>query len=494
MKFKTIILLFAGLLFINCSKNDDPKLSSENIIISFKLTENGQIYNGIINHSLKVIDITVNNLDLSNPITPVIEISNNATISPSASTAQNFNQSIQYTVKAENGDNAIYTVNVSSSDNKITSFKISPNDTFLGNINHTNRTITIETIGLELNSTLAPEIEISTNSTISPNPTIAQDFSQYVEYTVTAQNGEQATYTINTNNIPFSNEKKILSFQFDIDGEIFEGVIDHSNLTIAIDTYKNPSNISPIITLSENASISPSGNDFQNFLNDIEYTVTAEDLTTNIYTVKTKWISINTVNSANNTGDVATNYYNNATPFVRTSFVDLTLPNSKIILENNDNRYELFFFNYNTHVYNDILYTSFQIEFPVSIVTATDYKLKYEINDVVKSETTFFIDVLAENSPDIISANQSSYNYNDTLILTGNNLLPGLRIAAHNASIYQYNQSYVSVNTDGTILTFPITVNHNMFPSWLGQPSPYATPVIIYYNGRYGETIIVDFN
>jgi hypothetical protein len=439
--------------------------------------------------------VTTSDLDLSNSIIPIIEISNNASISPSASTSQNFNQNVQYIVTAENGDEAIYTVMVNSSDNKITSFNITPNETtFSGVINESNNTITIETIGLELNSTLIPEIEFSQNATISPNQSSEQDFSQNIEYTVTAQNGEQATYTVITNNIPLSNEKKILSFQFNIDSEIFDGIIDHSALTINIDTYKNPTNTYPTVSISDGATISPDSSDPQNFTNDIQYTVTAANQSSNIYTVKTKRISFNTINSANNTSDVATKYYSNATPYLRTSNVDLSLPNSKIILENTANSYELNFSNYNTYMNNDILYSSFQIEFTTSIVTANNYKLIYIVDGEVKSISNFDVDILSENIPDIISSNQTYYSYNDTLILTGQNLVPGIRIAAHNVLIYQYNASFVSTNSDGTELTLPLDVNQNMFPSWVGQPSPYPTPVIIYFNGRYGETIVVDFN
>jgi hypothetical protein len=495
MRIKASLIILFSLLLINCSKDDEQKLSSENQIIAFKITGNGEEFNGDINQSTKTITVTTSDLDLSNSIIPIIEISNNASISPSASTSQNFNQNVQYIVTAENGDEAIYTVMVNSSDNKITSFNITPNETtFSGVINESNNTITIETIGLELNSTLIPEIEFSQNATISPNQSSEQDFSQNIEYTVTAQNGEQATYTVITNNIPLSNEKKILSFQFNIDSEIFDGIIDHSALTINIDTYKNPTNTYPTVSISDGATISPDSSDPQNFTNDIQYTVTAANQSSNIYTVKTKRISFNTINSANNTSDVATKYYSNATPYLRTSNVDLSLPNSKIILENTANSYELNFSNYNTYMNNDILYSSFQIEFTTSIVTANNYKLIYIVDGEVKSISNFDVDILSENIPDIISSNQTYYSYNDTLILTGQNLVPGIRIAAHNVLIYQYNASFVSTNSDGTELTLPLDVNQNMFPSWVGQPSPYPTPVIIYFNGRYGETIVVDFN
>jgi len=340
MKFKALLLLFTSLLFINCSKDGGQELSSENEIISFKLAENGQVYNGIVNHVSKTINVTVSDLDLSSPIVPIIETSNNVNISPSITEAQDFNNPVLYTVTAENGNKVIYTVTVVSSDSLITAFIITPNTTnFSGIIDQVTNTITIETSGLELNNSIVPEIEISPNATISPSLNVAQDFTQPITYTVTAQNGSQTMYTVTTNNTPYSNEKKILSFQFNIGGEVFEGVIDHTTLTINIDTYKNPIDISPVLTISPNATITPNGNDFQNFSADVQYTVTAENNSENIYTVKTKWFKIGTINSAISTINVSTKYYYNASPYIRATFVDLTIPNSKIVLENDTNSY-----------------------------------------------------------------------------------------------------------------------------------------------------------
>ena len=382
-----------------------------------------------------------------------------------------------------------------SSENKILSFKITSNgDAFNGVINEQSKTITLTTVALETNSTLVPEISISQNATISPNPSSAQDFSQNITYVVTAENGEQTTYTVITNNTPIASEKKILSFQLNIDDEVFDGVINHASLTIEIETDKNPSYVSPIIMISDGATISPNSSEPQNFNSDIQYTVTAEDETSNVYTVMTKWISFNSVNSAISTSDIATRYYSNATPYVRTTYVDLSIPNSNIILENDANSYEIEPYNYTTYENNDLLNTSFQFEFPTDIVTAIDYKLKYIVDGQVKSVSPFNLDVLSENAPEIISSNQTNYSYNDTLILTGNNLLPGLRIVAHNGLIYQFNESSVSVNDDGTELTLLLDTNINMFPSWVGGTSPSETPLIMYYNARNGQTLVVDFN
>jgi len=71
-------------------------------------------------------------------------------------------------------------------------------------------------------------------------------------------------------------------------------------------------------------------------------------------------------------------------------------------------------------------------------------------------------------------------------------LLPGIRVMA-GLTIYQYNSNHVSVNTDGTELTIPLDINSGMFPTW-GEPSPRLTPIFIYFEGRYGAGIEVNFN
>jgi len=59
------------------------------------------------------------------------------------------------------------------------------------------------------------------------------------------------------------------------------------------------------------------------------------------------------------------------------------------------NSYELNFFNYTSQVSNDILFTYFQIEFPTIVVTANNYRLKYIVDNQVKSVSNFGVDILS---------------------------------------------------------------------------------------------------
>lgn len=490
MKKITLIILTIFTTLISCSKDDNPgpQPSSENKILTFNIIDGNNTFNGIINQNTKSITVTTNGLDLSIPLTPSITISENATISPSLTSSQVFNQPVEYTVTAENGDSETYTVSVVSSDSRILSFSITPFDTAIqGDINETNKTISIETVGLESNSILIPNIEISPNATITPSASIQQDFSQPIDYTVTAQDGSQSTYTVTTNNTSFSSEKKILTFNFNIDGELFEGDIDHNTLEIRISTYKDITSIIPEVTISENATITPASDIAQDFSQDIQYVVTAQDQTSNTYTVKTFQHVINNF--------VQKSYiraFSRCTIYL-TNENDIN--NAELYLENDSNSYQLNIndlitqFNPNLQMYGNY----FSFEFTENIVTATNYKLRLKINGITIAESFQNIDVLAENAPHILSANQTLYNLNDTLILTGVNLLPQLRILAPNGSIYQINDSYLSVNPEATELNFPMTNHDQLFPSYFGDDSPRATRVDIYYNDRYADYIILDF-
>jgi hypothetical protein len=115
-----------------------------------------------------------------------------------------------------------------------------------------------------------------------------------------------------------------------------------------------------------------------------------------------------------------------------------------------------------------------------------------KLNNKVEAQTSYPIDVLAENAPKILSSNKSNYNYTDNLIISGTNLLPGLEIPA-NGSLYRFNENYLNLNPEKTILTFTMDV-YQLFPSYLGQQSPRSSRVAFFYNDRPGDSIILNFH
>lgn len=376
-----------------------------------------------------------------------------------------------------------------SSENKIISFNISlEGQTFVGQINDLTKKINLETTGLELNRSIVPKIEISSNSTISPATSKAQDFNNEVRYSVKAQNGEVANYVIVVNNTELlSNDKKILDFSFERDNNVYGGVINHDELTINVETSVGVNNLVPSITISEGATISPSADQAQNFHLPVTYTVTAEDGTSNEYVMTPRICEFS---------PRFYNFYSNANPIIGGYNIDLTVDGSTLVLENEENSYTLSYSDYNVSPSDWIVGVSgnFRIHFPDNIKSNSNYKLRYKVNDEIKAESNRNVDILAENLPVIDSTNQNIYKRNDVLILYGSNLVTGLLVDAYNGTDYIYNNRNISINTELTELTFPMTINPGMFPTSAGGSEKYPTRILIYYQGREGDEITVDFH
>ena len=201
------VFLIFSLITISCSEDDDVQepeeaiLSSENFITSFKLNINGVLKSGAINDNGNTITFETIDAEL-NDLTPAIEISDKATITPEPSVAHNFNNEVQYVVEAENGSQRTYTVIVNntilSSDNFITSFNVDI-DVFTATAEIDNENNTVYFEGGQYNlSALTPTIEISEGASISPVEG-SLDFTEAVEFTVTAENGLERVYTVTTN-------------------------------------------------------------------------------------------------------------------------------------------------------------------------------------------------------------------------------------------------------------------------------------------------------
>ncbi len=147
-----------------------------------------------------------------------------------------------------------------------------------------NSTVSFSTANL---NGLVPTIAVSDYATISPASGVARDFSSPVTYTVTAEDGTTKDWTVTvTKETVASSAKDILSFSFA--NQIGESVIDPDNHTVSAQIvwdYDLADNITPAITVSPQATISPASGTAQNFTNPVTYTVTAEDASTQTWTV-----------------------------------------------------------------------------------------------------------------------------------------------------------------------------------------------------------------
>ena len=132
-------------------------------------------------------------------LTPTITISNYATIEPASGVAQDFTNPVYYTVTAMNGTTAQYMVEavVHDADNEksILSFRFDALD-YEGVIDEVLRKVDC-VLPAETDVTqLVPTIIVSEGATVEPASGVAQDFTNPVIYTVTAQNGTTAVYTV----------------------------------------------------------------------------------------------------------------------------------------------------------------------------------------------------------------------------------------------------------------------------------------------------------
>jgi hypothetical protein len=172
-----------------------------------------------------------------------------------------------------------------SSAKAITSFRFT-NPAATGDIDEMAKTISITLpYGTPVNS-LTPVITVSSGATVSPRSGTAQDFSSPVSYTVRAEDGTTETYAVTvTVAPPPGTAKAITGFRFtspEATGDIDEAAKTIS-ITLPYGTAVN--SLTPVITISAMATVSPSSETAQDFSSPVTYTVRAEDGTTETYTV-----------------------------------------------------------------------------------------------------------------------------------------------------------------------------------------------------------------
>lgn len=158
-------------------------------------------------------------------------------------------------------------------------------DTVDGMIDSENKTVRLDfPEGTDVTH-LTPTITVSTYATIEPESGVPQDFTNPVYYTVTAMNGTTAQYMVEAVVHDAENEKSILSFRFDAldkDGNIDEVA---RRIAFVLPAETDVTQLVPTIEVSEGATVEPASGVAQDFTNPVNYTVTAQNGTTAVYTV-----------------------------------------------------------------------------------------------------------------------------------------------------------------------------------------------------------------
>ena len=82
-----------------------------------------------------------------------------------------------------------------------------------------------------------------------------------------------------------SSEKNILSFTFIVEGTTYTSTISNTAITAQLPEDTNLTTLTPTITFSKGATVTPNSGVAQDFSKEVSYTVTAEDKSTKIYKV-----------------------------------------------------------------------------------------------------------------------------------------------------------------------------------------------------------------
>lgn len=263
---------------------DLMKISDKNQITSFTISN--QIGETVIDSILNKVNVTMPYGFELDSLLPTILISEFAAINPASGVVKDFTSPVIYTVTAQNGVQKQWTVNVVNALNNesdIISLTI-PNQVGNTIINNTmNRVNVVMPYGVSLNS-LTPIIEVSVGATINPLSGVAQNFTDSVIYIVKAQNGNEQQWVVKVVN-ELNTENDILSFT--VASQVSPAAINSGvhtvNLIVGLGT--SLTSITPTITVSPDAAVNPASGIAQNFTNAVNYTVTAQDGTQQIWVV-----------------------------------------------------------------------------------------------------------------------------------------------------------------------------------------------------------------
>ncbi len=193
---KQLIYFFSILLLLSCS-DDEKSKSSEKKILQFRIEQDSNA-KVVINEETKTVTAIVNkSVDLLS-VTPIVTISDNATLNPKSSTLQNFtnNRKVRYTVYAEDGSSQIYDVRVAyelSSAKELLSFSF-PTLMREATVDGNQIKITIP-YGVDLTKVLTKG-ELSIGATSVPALGSVTDFSKPLTYTVTAEDQTKKEYSV----------------------------------------------------------------------------------------------------------------------------------------------------------------------------------------------------------------------------------------------------------------------------------------------------------
>ncbi len=170
--------------------------------------------------------------------------------------------------------------------NSITSFKVVNDDVeYSISINGTNISV-VEPYNTSSSLNLSLDVLISEGASISPNPKNVTSIENPITFTITAENGDQQSYTV-TLSKQLSPENSILGVVLNHEDNQTNADVDEENNLVSTELTPDwdLTNITAQITISDLATIEPSPDTVTDYSNPVTYVVTAQDGSSKEYEV-----------------------------------------------------------------------------------------------------------------------------------------------------------------------------------------------------------------
>ena len=221
---------------------------------------------------------------VSEVVLELIEVSPGAKVTPAAGEVVDLSGPAAFTVTAKDGvttqDWNVEVEVLPSSATEILEFTL-PGQTGLTGIDPSLHTVDVHVpFGTDLTS-LIPEISTSEGATIDPVQGTVIDFTAPVLFTVTAEDGTtQQIWTVHVSESAPSTAAEIIGFNFP--DQLGDAVIDEGSHTVAlvVPFGSDVTALVPTIEISAGALVDPGSGVPADFSIPVEYTVTAQDGTT----------------------------------------------------------------------------------------------------------------------------------------------------------------------------------------------------------------------
>lgn len=135
---------------------------------------------------------------------------------------------------------------------------------------------------------IAPVVRLPDGASIVPGPEVARDFSKPQTYTVAGKDGSPMIYTVIVNKVAASPDKDMLEFIMPGAGSI---PISSTNMGVSVPINTDVTKLAPTFTVSPFAQVVPASGTPRDFTKPQTYTVTAQDGSSQLYTVAVVKIS-----------------------------------------------------------------------------------------------------------------------------------------------------------------------------------------------------------